>query len=357
MKICFFIANISGRGGTERVTSLVANGLAERNFIVDIVTCRGSGESFFSLRKQIQVFSLHSDEILNPVFRMIHNYKCIWEIVKNRNYNVVIAVDISLFLYLLPLQLAKKCKCIAWEHFNYYISGSKYTKIARHLAVKYADCVIVLGKYDLENYRQHYPNAKKLTYIYNPVAFEKSNLETIDKHRIIAVGRLMEQKGFDLLIEAWKIIERKKPDDDWILDIYGEGEMENELREKIKKYRLKRCYLKGYAEDIEMEMKNSSFFVLSSRYEGFVLVLLEAQSKGLPCVSFNCKEGPAEIIDDGVNGFLAEEGNVKDLAQKMQMLMYDNVLRKRFSANAQKDLERFGIKIVIKKWEDVLKSF
>ena len=356
MKVCFFIANICERGGTERVTSMIANGLAERNFMVDIVTCRGSDESFFLLQKQVRVFSLHSDKILNPIFRMIHNCKCLWKIAKKRNYNVVIAVDISLYLYLFPLQFAKKCKCIAWEHFNYYISSSRYTKIARHLAVKYADYVIVLGKNDLKSYRQYYPKTKKLIYIYNPVTFEKSNLENVDAHRIIAVGRLVEQKGFDLLIEAWKIIERKNPDDDWVLDIYGEGEMENELWEKIKKYRLKRCYLKGYAEDIEIEMKNSSFFALSSRYEGFGLVLIEAQSKGLPCVSFNCKEGPAEIIDDGVNGFLAEEGNIRDLAQKLQTLMYDDVLRRSFSRNAHKDLERFNKKVVIEKWVNVLKS-
>lgn len=354
MKICFFIADICGRGGTERVTSLVANGLVERNFMVDIVTCRGSGKSFFMLQKQVQVFSLHSDKILNPVLRMVHNFKCLWKIVKNRDYNVVIAVDISLYLYLFPLQLAKKCKCIAWEHFNYYISSTGYTKIARHLAVKYADYVIVLGKHDLKSYRQHYPKAKKLTYIYNPVAFEKSNPENIGRHRIIAVGRLMEQKGFDLLIEAWKIIERNKPDDDWVLDIYGEGELGEELQGKITKYRLKRCHLKGYTEDIETEMRSSSLFVLSSRYEGFVLVLLEAQSKGLPCVSFNCKEGPAEVIDNGVNGFLAEDGNIKDLAQKMQMVMYNDKLRKSFSEKAQKDLGRFRVDLIINKWAGLL---
>lgn len=357
MKICFFIANISGRGGTERVTSLIANGLAEKNFIVEIVTCQGSEKSFFPLRKHIKVLSLHSEEILNPVLRMLYNYKSIWKIAKKRNYDVVIAVDVSLFLYVFPLQFAKKCKCIAWEHFNYYISSSKYTKFARRLAVKYAEYVIVLGKNDLKNYLKFYPKAKKITYIYNPVAFEKSDPENIDKNKIIAVGRLTKQKGFDLLIEAWNIIEKKKPNDNWVLNIYGEGEMKDELWEKINKYQLKRCRLKGYTKDIEIEMKKSSIFVLSSRYEGFVLVLLEAQSKGLPCVSFNCKEGPAEIIEDGINGFLAEEGNVKDLAQKLQKLMYDDVLRKRFSENAQKDLERFDTKEVIKKWEDILKLF
>lgn len=354
MKICFLIANISNKDGTERVTSMIANGLVNKGFEVGIITCKGDVHSFFTLDSRIKINTLHNENISNSLTRKIHSYNSIWKIVIRERYDVVIAVDIYLFLYLFPLQLAKKCKCIAWEHFNYYISSTGYTKIARHLAVKYADYVIVLGKHDLKSYRQHYPKAKKLTYIYNPVAFEKSNPENIGRHRIIAVGRLMEQKGFDLLIEAWKIIERNKPDDDWVLDIYGEGELGEELQGKITKYRLKRCHLKGYTEDIETEMRSSSLFVLSSRYEGFVLVLLEAQSKGLPCVSFNCKEGPAEVIDNGVNGFLAEDGNIKDLAQKMQMVMYNDKLRKSFSEKAQKDLGRFRVDLIINKWAGLL---
>lgn len=117
---------------------------------------------------------------------------------------------------------------------------------------------------------------------------------------------------------------------DWHLDIYGTGELEKALIAQINRYNLCRICLKGYSENIGKEMSESSGFILSSRYEGFVLVLLEAQAKGLPCVSFDCKEGHAEIITDGVNGYLSENGNVDELANKMKMIMNNAEIRKNF---------------------------
>ena len=103
-------------------------------------------------------------------------------------------------------------------------------------------------------------------------------------------------------------------------------------------------------------MTNSSIFAFSSRYEGFGLVLLEAQAAGLPCVSFKCKEGPEEIIDDGVNGFLVEPLNVDLFADKMRLLMQDESRRIEFSKNSTKDLNRFDRELIINKWDKLLKE-
>lgn len=357
MKICFLIADISGRGGTERVTSIIANGLSERQFEVDIITCRNKPESFFFLNKEIKIYSLGAEKITNRFIRKLMNMKRLWRLVCDKKYDVIIAVDVYIFYYLLAIQILKKSHCIAWEHFNCNVSNMKFSNLARLLAVRFADQVVVLGKQDLCNYMRKYKKYKKVTCIYNPVVFEKTVNKNIDKHRIIAAGRLAEQKGFDLLIDAWNIIEKKYEDSDWILDIYGTGRLETQLLHQINKYGLTRVHLKGYADDLDTEYLNSSIFVLSSRYEGFGLVLIEAQACGLPCVSFDCQVGPREIIDDKVNGYLVENGNVKHLADSLLKLMNDEKLRKEFSVNAHKDLRRFDLKNVLNGWEALLNTY
>ena len=354
MKTCFLIADISARGGTERVTTIIANGLLERKYEVDIISCRNKPESYFELNENIKVHSLRAESIGNKFWRKCINYIKIWKLACDRKYDVVIAVDIYLYLYLIPLQIMRKGKCIAWEHFNYYISSRKQSKLSRKLAVRFADQIVVLSKNDLDNYRNHYKDVDNITYIYNPIAFKKSVNKNMNKHRIIAVGRLTEQKGFDLLIDAWNMIEKNDMNSDWILDIYGTGELENQLVNRINKYGLKRVYLRGYAKNIEAEYLESSIFVLSSRYEGFVLVLIEALACGVPCVSFDCHEGPAEIISDNVNGYLVENGNINQLADRIMRLMHNEKLRKEFSENAHKDLQRFDLQDVLNSWEEVL---
>lgn len=346
--------NFSNGGGTERVTSVIANNLIKRDYEVSIISCQHGEKCKFKLDEKIKLLSIHGEKQKNPVLRKAKTYTELNKIVKENNIDILIAVDVALYLYLIPLQLTKKCKCLAWEHFNYYIANNKMISCARKLAAKYSDGVIVLGKNDLENYKKHYKKIRKIDYIYNPIALNLETTASMKEKRVIAVGRLSKQKGFDLLIEAWAKIEKDFPD--WKLDIFGDGEMKDELQNQINENNLNNIKLRGYATDIEQEYLNSSIFALSSRYEGFVLVLMEALAKGLPSVSFNCKEGPAETIDDGVNGFLVEMGNVDLFAEKLAYLMKNEDIRYEFSKNARKDLYRFDITEIMDKWETILQK-
>lgn len=357
MKICFLIADISGRGGTERATSMIANGLSDRQYKVDIITCRNEPESFFCLNKNIRIYSLEAEKISNKFVRKFTNFLKIWKLISDKKYDVVIAVDVYIFYYLLPVKIIKRSHCIAWEHFNYHIVNKKFSELARKLAVAFADQVVVLGKQDLNNYMQRHRSANNINFIYNPIAFEKSVNENIRNHRVIAAGRLTEQKGFDLLINAWKIIEKENEVSDWTLDIFGEGELDIQLNNQISEYGLERIYLKGYTKDLKKEYLNASIFVLSSRYEGFGLVLIEALACGLPCVSFDCPEGPGEIIENNMNGYLVENGNVMQLANKIMELMRDEEKRERFSANAHNNLQRFDLPEVLNNWEVLLTQY
>lgn len=172
--------------------------------------------------------------------------------------------------------------------------------------------------------------------------------------RAIAVGRLSRQKGFDMLVEAWALIEKEVPD--WKLDIYGQGPLQKELQGQIDGLGLRNIELKGFSDDIHKEYMESSLFFLSSRYEGFVLVLMEAMATGLPAVSFRCKEGPEETIDNGINGYLVEEGNVQQFADCAIKLMKNETLLKQFASKTKKDLDRFNTAAIINQWVELLRN-
>ncbi len=351
--IAFLIMNMENGGGTERVTSVIANELVKRTYKVSIISCQCGNGCRFQLSEEIKLFSLQGEKVTNGITRKINTFRGLMTLVEKEKFDVIVAVDVALYCYLYPLQLMKKCKCIAWEHFNYHIVPNKLVKIGRKLAAEKADCCVVLGQRDLESYQKNY-RCKNVRYIYNPIALNTSDFADMKRKRVIAVGRLALQKGFDRLLEAWKKVEEYT--DEWSLDIFGEGEMKEMLQEQIANLHLKHCNLCGYAKNIEQEYLESSIFALSSRYEGFVLVLMEAQAKGLPCVSFDCKEGPSETIDDGVNGFLVEEGNIEVFSQKLITLISDYELRCRFAKNAKKDLYRFETSAIMDCWEDVFEK-
>lgn len=352
--IAFLIMNFSNGGGTERVTSVIANNLSKRDYTVSVISCREGETSRFFIEKDIFLYSLHGETSSNAVLRKLNTVRELQKFVIKHSIDVVVAVDVALYLYLWPLQKKRLCKCVAWEHFNYYIAKNRLAKISRAFAAANADCVIVLGKNDLRNYKTHYKKINRIEYVYNPIALSMEKKATLDNKRVLSIGRLSEQKGFDLLLDAWKIVEGKNTE--WTLDIFGEGALKETLQQQIDNQGLKNAHLRGYVKDIEEEYVNSSIFALSSRYEGFVLVLMEAQAKALPCVSFNCKEGPDEIIDDGVNGYLVEEGNVVAFAERLLELMNNKELRDSFSKKARKNLKRFDTTVVVNKWERILES-
>lgn len=350
--IGFLIMNISNGGGTERVTTLLANQLVLRGYEVSIISCREGTKSHFFMEEMVSQYSLEGEKVSNGIKRKLACIGKLKKIVKKQKIDTMIAVDVALYAYLWPLQMQKMCRCIAWEHFNYYISVNSMAKLGRMLAAKFANHIVVLGQNDLMNYKEHYKTIKNISYIYNPILLNTEEKADLNQKVVVSAGRLEYQKGFDMLIEIWEEVERKNKD--WILKIYGEGSQRNELEKKIAEKDLQNIHLCGYAENIEKAYSEASIFALSSRYEGFGLVLLEAQAKGLPCISFNCKEGPREIIKDGVNGFLIEEGNLNEYADNLLKLMGDVELRRKFAEEAGSILKRHEIDEITKCWEKIL---
>ena len=187
--------------------------------------------------------------------------------------------------------------------------------------------------------------------IHNPLSFFPETTANGEQKQVIAVGRYVPQKGFDRLIPAWQIVARKHKD--WILRIYGNG-MREQLQQQIDSLGITSCcILEPTVSNIVDKYLESSIFVLSSRFEGFGMVIIEAMACGVPPVSFTCPCGPRDIIDDNKDGLLVEDGNIEQLAEKICYLIENEDIRKKMGKQARIDVERFKIEHIAKQWKNL----
>lgn len=199
-----------------------------------------------------------------------------------------------------------------------------------------------------------WPELNNTVVIHNYQEMECKIPAKLKHKRVIAVGRYTYQKGFDLLVEAWRLVADKHPD--WSLHVYGEGNRA-ELEKRINEIDLTKSFIaNGRTDSIIEEYLESSIFVLSSRYEGFGMVLTEAMSCGVPPVSFACPSGPRDIITHGVDGLLVENGNIDHLAENICTLIENEDLRKVMGGNARESVKRFRKEVIMAEWKQLFEE-
>ena len=356
MKIGFVIGNMSHTGGTERVLQLIANGLSQRGYHITIISMWGKKELAFPLNKKIKRYRL-AEEYPKGIGRNLKNIVSLYQIVKKEQITVLIDVDLILTFYSLPVKMfLPGLKNISWEHFNYYYQFRKNNRIRRlamRLAARCSNVVLVLSKEDQSYYSNNLTIHGRLCQIYNPNTYEGIVSDAARTKMIFAAGRLTKAKGFDYLLQSWKLLEKDFPD--WKLVIAGEGEEKETLLRSKRNEGLQSVDFIGNVTDIESYYEKAAFFVLPSRNEGFGMVLIEAMAYGKPVVSFSCKAGPRDIVTDGVDGFLVPTGNYRVFASKMRLLMESDELRQRMGEKAKISTGRFDIEKILDQWENLLK--
>ena len=200
-----------------------------------------------------------------------------------------------------------------------------------------------------EKSKASWPELSNVEVIPDPLPFHVDTKSSLASKRIITIGRYAYQKGYDMLLHAWAEIEKNKLD--WQLAIYGMGDRTPYQNQEIELgLDTARCQLNGPVDNVSKEYLNSSIFVLPSRFEGFGLVIIEAMSCGVPVVAFNCPMGPDEIITDGEDGYLVPVGDVHALADKLQILMQDEDMQRRFSESACRHSAKYHLEEISRQW-------
>ena len=212
-------------------------------------------------------------------------------------------------------------------------------------SLAHCDCVVTLTQGDVPFWTKYAPSIKVIP---NMLTIIPKQVIDYNVKRVICAGRYAPQKGYDLLIHAWEKINSSY--NDWHLYIFGNGNREP-FQNIVNGYGLcENVHLMEATPHIAIEFAKSSIYVMSSRFEGFGLVLVEAMACGLPCVSFDCPHGPRDIITDGEDGILVENGNVEALARALEKLMDDVTLRKSMGEKAVNKISRYDCDIIMKQW-------
>ena len=216
------------------------------------------------------------------------------------------------------------------------------------------DAFFALTKGDASQWKRYVDN---IYCIPNPLTCYPEQIKEHDvtHHRIICAGRLNPQKGFDLLIDSFALIADKCPE--WHVVIFGSGDEEKFLRQRLCEKGLdKRIFIFPATDNIYEEFQNSDFFVFSSRFEGWGLVLVEAMACGIPPVSFRCKYGPEDIITEDKDGLLAKDGDIHDLSDRILWMINHPKERIEMGQRARTSAQRFNKEIVVQRWLEIFHS-
>ncbi|MCM1191368.1 MAG: glycosyltransferase family 4 protein [Butyrivibrio sp.] len=353
--VCFFSGDITRGGGTERAAVTVAGGLAARGGyrILVLSLTEQSEKLFFPLHDGVEHFAL-GDKWLNPGPGYLKVIPKLRHFLQERDIDVIVDIDIVLDVLSLPASRGLKTKVVSWEHFNCeYELTSLYRRFILKYSVKRTDYVVTLTDRDRVSYGEQLGRREHISVVGNPIpeAVEEDGAER--ENRLITVGNLVPVKGLDYLGQVAVKILKKHPDWKWL--IVGEGSERAYLERLIQENNLQeQLILTGRVSDVASYLRRAKIFVLTSRREGLPMCLLEAMLYKLPAVSFDVATGPAEIMEDGVNGYLVKPYDCVAMADKLELLMENESLRQRFSENTHCKLERFQTENVLKSWNNIL---
>ena len=353
--IVFFIQNFSRAGGSERAVSLVANELAERGYNIAILSICGGNTCFFDLNKNIKLYTLMSVNEVNNRKKFLKILRELKFFYKNHHVDICVDVFASLSIYTLLIKIKYGFKNITWEHYN-YLNNMGLNKIGRQLAIRFSDAIVTLTKTDKNHYLENNKclNNNKIFSIFNATPYPNALYNAHRDKVIISIGRLEKLKGFDQLLDVWSKICVKYPD--WKLQIIGEGEEWANLQEMINENDIKNVELLGKRRDVEKFYQTASIYVSTSEKEGLPMTMIEAQSFGVPIVSFDYETGPKDIITEGKDGFIISQGENRNsnMAKKIAELIDDPLKLNKMCKSAKLGSERFDIEIITNEWEKVI---
>lgn len=377
LKIVYCTPALYMAGGVERVLTLKANYFAEQfGYDITIILTEGKDKPlFYPLSEKIKIvyLDINFEEMWTCSF-----FKKIWIYLKKQHtYKKKLTAELmrlrpDITISLLRREInflcdirdgSKKMGELHVNRANYRNFEANESNALKNLFARFwmKSLVSHLRKLDrfivlTEEDKVSWTELNNVEVIPDPLAFKIDEVSPLVRKRVIAVGRYVYQKGFDLLLQSWAKIEKEHPD--WQLAVYGMGERRpyEQIIDDLKIDR-SRCHLYGSTSDIKKEYLDSSLFVFSSRFEGFGMVLIEAMACGLPVVSFDCPCGPKDIVRHQEDGLLVPSGDVAKLAEAMHQMMSDDTLRRQMASKALLNVRRFQLDEIAKRWISLFDRF
>ena len=347
MRILFFINHLAD-GGAERVAATLLNHICEKHEVELVLFSEKQASYYINPQIPTRKIIISND---NKIIKVIRRASKIRKLIKETNPDLIISFMVDLSMQVLLANCLTSNKIIVSEHITIQTTRQPHRLITRHILYRLASKIVFISESDY-NYAKW---IKRKTYIYNPLCLPITQTSHKEKN-IVAVGpqKRWNSKGFDMLIMVWSKIAPLNPD--WKLQFVGANN-DNYISDLAKSYGLKkRIDFLGWTDEIDKTLQTKSIYVLSSRREGFPCSLIEAMSQGCACLAFNCKTGPNEIIKDGKSGLLAQNGDIDDLANKLEMLINDEQLRLRLSAGAIEEAKRFDKNIFFATWDKLIEE-
>ena len=356
--VCFVVKNIYIGGGISRVVSYLSNELSkDRNVtILSIEKKFTVNKRAYELDNNVNVHYL-TDEVMSYRKELCTLSKQLKRFLKKHSFDSVVIAGMDFVPLLTPsIKYLKNenVTIVAWEHANYKV-GKKFGLkwIGRKLAAKYFDYIVVLTDRDRKFYQMNEKLKCQIKRIYDPYNSEisKDNYDENSK-KIISCGMLIYQKGFDFAIQVADIVLKNHPD--WTWEVWGEGIERERLEKMIVEHNLQnQFFLKGYSDNVIDKYSEYALFVLTSRYEGFGMVILEALANNLPVIAFDCDAGPEEIINNN-NGYLIECFDIQRMATAIEHLIQDKEKRKDLSSRTKSVLDKFLITSITEQWKELI---
>ncbi len=375
MRILYYLPSLYNSGGTERIITLKANYLAEQEgYEVIILTSEQQGKApYFTLSDKVSTSDLgvrfDSNNSRNKLIKLL-GYPFKYYTFKRK-------FSEALYHYTPDITITTLRRELYFIHSigdgSAKVGEFHYTRSAYTSSFAKGNCFLIrlLNKYWEKFFIKHLKKLSKVIFlttgekrlwpelnntfvIPNPLTFFPTTASECNERKVISVGRYVFDKGFDMLIDAWKIVQEKHKD--WQLYIYGSGYKEN-LIAQINSLELNAsCFLEEPVMNIEEKYLESSIFALCSRHEGFGMVIAEAMACGVPPVSFNCPGGPKDIIQDGIDGILVEHENIDQMAQKICYLIENRSIRDQMGKQAKINIQRFKLERIMEQWMELFAS-
>jgi len=340
-KIALVKWELHNSGGGEKVAINLSNELSEM-YEVHLISFISNEKIFFPLSNAVRYKNL-SPKKISMSKNFVKAVKLLRSYIKENNIEVLFGIGMTMNIVGVTSTIGLKTKFISCDHTNSIVDiDTTMKKLQRYVGARLADKIITLTTADIYNWINSIDVEKK----YN-----------LDSKKLITVGRFHKQKGYDYLSKvAIKVLSRYS---DWQWDIYGSGDeqiKQDLITELDKGGVLSRVHFKGNVKGTDNIYPDHAIYVMTSRYEGLPLVLLEAKQYGLPIISFNCPTGPAEIVLDEENGYLIENFDINQMSQKIIELIENNELRLGFSQNAMLDTDKFNKKRITERWIELIEK-